>query len=251
MEKIAILLLMLLVMTGAEAKQFLVVPLARSSNPTITEGWLYSQQEQQIHGYPNHKGIDFACSYGTAVYAATDGWAIQSFHSRLLPERLWQGKTVGYALGHFVQIWHPEQQKYTCYGHLSRVAESIPCLRPVQSKAQPHDWDPKGIYLVSGVAPDGAVWIRRGDLVGYVGDSGLTWGYDETPDQRPDREQFPSWDEPHLHFEVYTRDAQGQKNVWFDPFCLYSTAEAYNLSNPVGVSELWLFDQNHNILWAR
>ena len=251
MEKTAFICIVILLSCKIASAQWLSVPFAKedAAGIKITEGWIYSQEEQRIHGYTDHKAVDFASRVGTKVYAAADGWAVYSFHSRLIPGRMWQGKAVGFGLGHFVQIWHSEQKRYTCYGHLSYVERHIPYLDPVQDSKQPHDFDPKAVYLPNGVIPKGALEVHRGDLIGYVGTSGLTWDYTEFPSSGPDDHQ--SWDEPHLHFEVYTRGADGKKDRWYDPFCLYSDAKEYNPENPVSVAGLWLFDINHRLVWAK
>jgi len=94
-----------------------------------------------------------------------------------------------------------------------------------------------------------AVFIRKGDLIGYVGDSGLSWGYEETFAGN-DTAHRPSWDETHLHFEIYTRNAQGTKQTRFDPFGHYSDAPAYAQFAPASTG-LWLKDARGTISWTK
>jgi hypothetical protein len=64
-------------------------------------------------------------------------------------------------------------------------------------------------------------------VVGFVGDSGCYWGYQEKPGYRPDPQKFPSLDGPNLHFMVFDRDAEGKMDRWFDPFGIYGKAVEY------------------------
>ena len=93
-----------------------------------------------ILGYRRmHAGIDFKASYGTPIYAVTDG-VVQ-----------FAGRHGGH--GNYVKLSHGGGLG-TGYGHMSRIA-----VRSGQS-------------------------VRRGQVIGYVGSTGLSTG-------------------PHLHYEMY------------------------------------------------
>jgi hypothetical protein len=197
----------------------------------ITEGWDYSEQENKIHGLSFHGGIDFSQPRNSPVYAAASGWAIASYSSNPFFDvktgkpRRYRGKVVGMGLGNFVQIYHPVAKRCTQYGHLGKVADGIPFAKPrklddgrlipVGHKIKPADFKryPK------------AFWVKRGEIIGYIGDSGLTLGYKDYP-ARPDPNKYPSWDETHLHFEEFIRNSRGLKQRR-DPFDIYATSDKY------------------------
>ncbi|MCX7864332.1 MAG: M23 family metallopeptidase [Novosphingobium sp.] len=104
----------------------------------LTSG--FGMRRHPILGYRRmHSGIDYAASYGTPIYAVSDG--IVTF----------AGRHGGH--GNYVRIAHGGANG-TGYAHMSRIAVS------------------------SGSR------VRAGQVIGYVGSTGLSTG-------------------PHLHFEVY------------------------------------------------
>ena len=108
----------------------------------VTSG--YGLRRHPILGYRRmHAGIDFKASYGTPIYAVTDGTV--SF----------AGRHGGH--GNYVKLSHGGGLA-TGYGHMSRIAVS------------------------SGSR------VRRGQVIGYVGSTGLSTG-------------------PHLHYEMYRNGA--------------------------------------------
>lgn len=112
--------------------------LSRPVNGGITSG--FGMRRHPILGYSRmHSGLDFKASYGTPIYAVTDGTVA------------FAGRKGGY--GNFVQINHGGGLA-SGYGHMSRFAVS------------------------SGTR------VRRGQIIGYVGSTGLSTG-------------------PHLHYELY------------------------------------------------
>lgn len=226
---------------------FLTMPFEkRCPGMKVTEGWLYSPHERSIHGSDVHYGIDFACPRNTPIVAMADGYAIRSYHS-VMQDRVYQGKGIGFGLGEFVQIWHPSQGVYTVYAHMEKAADTI---NYVETKQVSEDfWNPVGIYKSTDEIMKVATPVKRGDIIGYVGDSGLQWGYNETFQpphhvQRPNPATNPSWDETHLHIEVYTRLADGSaKDKRFDPFDLYGQVRPeYNPYKKMrqGSNGLWL-----------
>lgn len=112
--------------------------LSRPVNGAVTSG--FGGRRHPILGYVRmHSGLDFKASYGTPIYAVTDGVIAYA------------GRKGGY--GNFIQINHGGGLA-TGYGHMSRFATS------------------------SGQR------VRRGQIIGYVGSTGLSTG-------------------PHLHYELY------------------------------------------------
>ncbi len=216
---------------------FLTLPFKDGAEFRVAEGWLYSDEERKIHGRTIHNGIDFAAPRGTPVYAAADGLAIASFDTEA--DGTWQGKQIGFGYGRFVQVYHPETDSFTLYSHLESFALSISYEQPLRSK---FGYEPVLPKTKAEVEQHQTTPIKKGDLIGYVGDTGLTWGYAETPTQRPDPEQFPSWDEPHLHFEVFSYE-DGQK-VSYDPYGIYRQASQYNSGSVIGET-LWFLDENN------
>jgi hypothetical protein len=114
--------------------KYLIHPLKES--PKITEGYLYTKEERNIHGFYFHKGIDYVASYKTPVYACASGYAVAGYHRfTVLNEdntpRLYKNKPFSTGLGYFVQIYHPYKickvkgGRITQYGHLSKFADGI------------------------------------------------------------------------------------------------------------------------------
>ena len=117
----------------------------------VTSG--YGSRRHPILGYRRmHAGVDFKASYGTPIYAVTDGTV--SF----------AGRHGGH--GNYVKLAHGGGLG-TGYAHMSRIAVS------------------------SGER------VRRGQVLGYVGSTGLSTG-------------------PHLHYEMYRNGATvNPSNVQF------------------------------------
>lgn len=106
------------------------------SDYRITEGYLYSRQELLIRGFYFHKGIDYACPWGTPVYAAASGYLVASYHRYPMLNKdktpmVYEGLPQGNGLGYFIQIFHPEKicgikgGRITQYAHLSKFAPNI------------------------------------------------------------------------------------------------------------------------------
>ncbi|HYD24659.1 MAG TPA: M23 family metallopeptidase [Croceibacterium sp.] len=108
----------------------------------VTSG--YGQRRHPILGYSRmHAGIDFKASYGTPIYAVSDG-TVQ-----------YAGRHGGH--GNYVKLSHGGGLG-TGYAHMSRIAVSV------------------------------GTRVRRGQVLGYVGSTGLSTG-------------------PHLHYEMYRNGA--------------------------------------------
>jgi len=228
-----------LVLMGAP-KPFLAIPLARTApRLEISQGWLYSEDEAQIHpnfpspnsSYPGklvHYAVDFPLPWGTPVYVPADGLALASYHTHDIQDV--QGRTIGFGLGLFVQIWHEAARVFSMSAHLSGVDyEAMPYIPPVFENGS---WQPKqAINVPLAEFIKNATLFKRGDLLGYVGYTGLRLNYPEEPTKLP--AVFPNinktWDPhgAHLHWEVYTRTPEGSKDKRFDPFGMYGEREQY------------------------
>ena len=114
--------------------KYLIHPLKQ--NGQITEGFLYSEEERNVHGFYFHKAIDYTCNWKTPVYAAASGYAVAGYHRfTLLNEdntpKLYEGKPLSLGLGYFVQIYHPYKicrvkgGRITQYSHLSKFGNGI------------------------------------------------------------------------------------------------------------------------------
>lgn len=225
---------------------FLTLPVHQFS---ISEGWDYGIELVFHPDIPRHFAVDFRAPRGTPVYAAADGEAIQSFQTFYLDKldqlgvHDWRlNRRLGFGIGHFVQIWHPEQGVFTSYCHLDRVESSIPFVAPDEDK--PGLFNPSIVYKSLDEVRKVASPVKRGQLIGYIGDTGLSMDYDERPDSIRDHAKFPSWDETHLHFEVYTRNDAGRKDLRWDPYGIYGKTPDYKSGKPAATGNLWLLDAN-------
>lgn len=201
----------------------------------------------------SHGGVDFALPRGTDALAVADGWAIASYFWKPVKNldgssKVYQDKEVGMGLGYFVQIYHPHIDLYTTYGHLDKISKDIPFHRPIKKKEIfwpiGHKIKPKDLPKYNF-----AKFVKKGDVIGGVGDSGLTWGYQDDP----------SWDEPHLHFEVFKRVGSRGNKKYFDPFGMKATfndyPDSYRLSNIKQTGKkgpvLWRTDQEGMPMFSR
>jgi hypothetical protein len=121
---------------------YLTLPLKNGFS--ISEGYIYSKYETSVHGRYFHYGIDYACPYGTPVYASASGYAVAGYNrfTELNEDgtfKLYKGLPMGNGLGYFIQIYHPynickvKGGRITQYGHLSKFAKGfrIKTLRPL------------------------------------------------------------------------------------------------------------------------
>lgn len=205
----------------------------------ITEGWEYSKEESAIHGLKNHRGVDIAVPYGTLVVAPADGYAMSSYHTRWIKdeagkEKTYEGKSIRFGLGYFIQMYIPGVNRFVQLAHLSELDPAIPFSKPVYNRPT-DNWNPVNHTLRIHELKDhpAVVFVGRGTPLGKVGFSGLAWGYKDYNPQTerpvaPDPEKFKSWDEPHVHLEDFWRDqGTGEKGWQRDPYAIYLTAGYY------------------------
>jgi len=121
---------------------------------------------------PNHfhSGIDIRTAgvTGKPVYAAADGYVSRIFVSP-------------WGFGKAIYISHPSGYT-TVYGHLDRFRGEIAAYAIEQQYG-------KESFAIDVTVPSGKIQVRKGDVIGYSGNSGSSGG-------------------PHLHFEI--RDGGSQ-----------------------------------------
>jgi hypothetical protein len=182
-QKITVVMAAVCCFAAAETKAdgFLTLPLTVST-ATIANGWYYKKtaRRAEVHYATDYRTVD-----GQQIVAACDGVAIAT--------ESWTDSGFG-SYGYFTlqrcNDLAPDGSHYmVIYAHLERSSEHI------VSKSR-YDTD----Y---------ATWtpVRRGDLVGYAGQTGTTW--------------------PHVHFEIFTGNYANKMNHRVDPYNLYGLASIY------------------------
>lgn len=223
----------------------IVLPFSKRTPPVIEEGYLYSPAETQIHGIKNHYGIDFGLPLGTPVYAARDGFVLQSQHYDFT-DPVDGRDSVGYGLGNFVaQLCFADNGNpfYLTYAHLSAVALAIPAYEP-QWEAD-GTCDPVVLYQDVADFQKQCRQICRGELIGAIGVTGLA----------KSKGSAESWDDPHLHMECFMRKSPNFSKdpaKRFDPFGLYQDVSVYRdaLKRSLSKPDLWIRDQAGTCLYA-
>lgn len=186
--------------------------------PVITEGTTYSAAEQAITGIEAHGAIDIAPTTGDKrhadVFAAREGCAVASEQIFVIDA---PAGDIGFGGGKIIEVLHPDGSR-TGYYHLSLLADEIPFYEGDPS-VSPDGYD--GLYPWVVVQNDAdfmeyCVPVEKGQYLGETGVTGLSApGQTETGGR--DAEEVPSWDEDHLHLEVFIRDQNGSKVERFDP----------------------------------
>jgi hypothetical protein len=173
-KRIPILLLLLLGVIFRPAAQQLSNPL---NFPIQLSGAFCDLRANHFHA-----GIDFRTrgAEGHALHAVSNGYIA---HISVGPR--------GY--GHAIFIAHPEDGIMTVYGHLQRFA------RPIAALVKDKQYRKESFAVDIKPAP-GALPVKRGDIIGYSGNTGNSGG-------------------PHLHFEV--RDLQNNDHL--DPLTYYKS----------------------------
>ncbi len=224
-----------------EPKAYLTLPFSKkdAGNIKINEGWLYSYDEYQIHGMEVHTAVDFHAPYGTVVYAPADGYAMSSYFT--LPvkpheeEIIYKGKAINYGLGLFVRMYIPQAHRFIDLAHLSEIDNAIP-FSQAGFDAEKKRWDPTNEKILINEIPSHTAWakVTKGQYLGRVGTSGLSWGYEDFTDKPQRNVTYDpkiqvSWDDPHLHFEEFSQvqdphkdEVQGHKTAPRDIYGIYS-----------------------------
>jgi murein DD-endopeptidase MepM/ murein hydrolase activator NlpD len=82
----------------------------------ISEGTIYSRDEQAIHGKVVHAAVDYDVPYGTSVVAPTSGYVVSSYESFWLTKGdkkvSWKGKPIAMGLGYVVQLYDPKSNRF-------------------------------------------------------------------------------------------------------------------------------------------
>ncbi len=249
-------------------------PLNKSELYDISQGWIYSQQELDIHdGNPIHGGVDIHVPYGSQVISPVDGFAMSSYQTQWVregadyqeaakdneeykkPIRKYQGKEIRLGLGYFVYIYVPSVNRFLELAHLSDIDSSIPFSPPTHNP-KTDSWDPENYKTSIDDMPKSPNWVavKKGDPLGKVGYSGLTWGYDEYVEgtKRPvilDPGKFKSWDIAHLHLEEFYFNQQTKQKGWQrDPYAIYDTYDHYPTETRKGLmgkDPLWILDKDN------
>lgn len=230
----------------------------------VTSGWRTALDEMPAVLDEEHLALDFeGVKYRRPVVAMADGWAIATFQSGVLRgganqkapyDTLWTDPITGRQgyLGYsglivdivFDATSAKGDQYRAQYFHLAEFERGMEYLPP-KPGADVSTLDGKTAKVY---APDSKdlrdpmlkrTRVKAGDIIGYIGDSGINFGYDDAIDPATgvirdrDRKALPPWDPQgagaavaledaaQLHLEVFIRDADGVKRQ-FDPLDLYS-----------------------------
>ena len=204
---------------------------------SITEGFVYSTAEQAIHWNKYHWSVDYALPFWTPVYAPTDWYIVASYHDEML-NRFVNGQQVHYGWGWHVVIFSPSDEKIILLWHLSSLEGSIPIDFPVAKLNK----NMKVVKYISNIANLSKQWllekfwknwkrVKKWDLIGTVWNSGLGLWIDfvspyDVP-YYPEIHSQNSWDEPHIHMEVYYKKNIFSKKNKIDPYWIYKDASFY------------------------
>lgn len=256
------------------AKPFAAFPFSQAVAPKLkmSSGWFIAEDERDVIADDFHEALDFegpAC--GTPVLAIADGWAVASYQSGIArggkapfdpanpanPDTDWQdpiSKHTGWLgfSGLFVELQTnvqiPGFQNATAqYFHLAAVNPKIKWLVPERREdtvtwdgKRVANWFPAGIRQSQEDIRKIATPVKRGDVIGWLGDTGINFGWNDKLDAKHgfvwprDRRANPPWDPPgagvttplayacQLHIEFYSgRSATFGKLNRFDGMDLY------------------------------
>lgn len=144
--------------------------------PILDVRGLHSASFGEMRTNHFHSGIDIKTEgvEGKTVVAAADGYVSRLVHS-----------PSGYGLA--IYITHPHLETMTVYGHLSRFRPDI--AEAVRAERYATRCNRVDINIAPERFP-----VRRGEVIGYSGNSGTSFG-------------------PHLHFELRAADGERTLNV--------------------------------------
>lgn len=279
-----------------EVEPFAALPFKHNvdSKLVMTSGWVTAEDELPIVGNdPEHWALDFeGPKCGTPVLAVASGWVVTSFQSGVLrggeapfnPDNPSDMSTdhrdpisgregyIGYG-GLFAELQtdvvNPETGQHIVaqYFHLGSVNPDLAWIDPVRLEdtatwdgKSAANWYPADIAQSQEDIRQIATWVEQGDVLGWLGDTGINFGYDDAFDPVThtvaprDRRALPPWDPQgagvttpikyacELHIEFYSgRNENNGKIGRFDAFDLYAPitgepgTESYdNPYNPEG-----------------
>lgn len=231
--------------------------ITRKIDYSISEGWFYTKKTREVSGF-RHAAVDYHLPYGFSVSAPCDGYAVSSYYSFLVKDRdglvkTYRGMPLRFGIGYFVQIYAPPIDRFVQLGHLSNIADNIPFSTPkkVEDKWVPTNHTLSKEEMTSRTNPN-VVEVKAGELVGFVGYSGLTWEEDYVEgSERPmviDSTMVGTWSVPHIHMDEFQRNYETGKKDWRrDPYDAYLEANFYptHINNlPVGEHTLFLLDEH-------
>ena len=230
---------------------------------TISEGWWYSAETKKLIPYM-HTAVDYRLPYGFPVAAPCDGISMSSYYSfpfkdkRGNPHTNSKGEKSHFGIGYFVQIYNPAQKRIVQLGHLSDIASEIPFSIPQKADGK---WNPTN----NTATPEQMLldkehfrFVQTGEIIGYVGYSGLTYGedYKEGCDRpfRINPDEIGTINIPHIHMDESRRNIITGKKDWRrDPYDIYKTSPYYpSHSNDIdiGPNPLFLTDENNRPKFA-
>lgn len=233
---------------------------------SVSEGWYYSKAIKKALRKivpTGHAAVDYALPYGFPVAAPCEGFAMSSYYSYPLVDKRGNVKVKDgihqrFGIGYFVQIYNPTRDRFVQLGHLSNIATDIPFSVPVREGTK---WIATGHTLTAEqMSTDNpqVAWVNTGDLVGFVGTSGLNdkedykEGYD-----RPfviDPMSNPSWSIAHIHLDEFMRNYVTMAKDWRrDPYDIYKQEQYYPTHtnhNSMGREPLFLTDVSDRPLFA-
>lgn len=287
-----------------------VAPLLR-----MTSGWFIAEDELGVIGDDFHDALDFeGPPCWTPILAIADGWAVASYQSGVArggaapfnpadpsnPETDWRDPInhkegwLGFA-GLFVELQTnvriPGYQNAVAqYFHLAAVNPRLTWLDPVRQEdtvtwdgKHVENWFPAPIRQSQEAIRAVATPVKRGDVIGWIGDTGINFGYNDRfdPEHRivlpRNRQANPPWDPQgagvttpiafacQLHIEFYSgRSATFGKLNRFDGFDDYDritgipgTPSYHNPDNPrpgvfvMGPNPLFERDRYGNAMYAK
>ena len=223
----------------------------------ISEGWFYSRDIKRLVPY-SHMAADFSLPYGFPIAAPCDGFAMSSYYSHPILDKAGNitklnGKMLNFGIGYFVQIYNPSQNRFVQLGHLSDISEKVPFSVPTKVKEQ---WmpinniqTPKEIVSIDN---QNVVFVKTGEIVGFLGYSGLTDGIDYFKGyERPykiDRTKIGTLSIPHVHMDEFFRNYKSGAKEWRrDLYDIYKQRDSYPThtnNNDIGNEPIFLTDEN-------
>ncbi|HEU5187814.1 MAG TPA: hypothetical protein VFT87_04915 [Candidatus Saccharimonadales bacterium] len=234
-------------------KPFLKWPFDPRVEVRMLSGFEYDAQESAIHGEKlYHGGVDLEVPLGTPVYAPCAGFGLATYsefkterrlnlatalqlnprEKRIRPEDGDQELPLRLGAGLILQIVR-ETGSLIQLDHLQELAPNIPYMPP---KVRGEDFLPSpALRLPMRQYRRLATWVRAGQLIGYSGMTGCSWG--EASCFSYQREMDPPiftgtgytyWSNPHVHLTVCSSRAWLTRNtVAFCPYGIGGTVDQY------------------------